>query len=83
MSSLNGWHHLLEIGDMALFLMSCAIVTLLVEAVVCKVKSEDVNIEEICLSCGGKSQEQHPLFEGGVCDDCKVSFPLVMTIEAT
>lgn len=51
--------------------------TLLVEAVVSKVKSEDLNIEEICLSCGGKSQEQHPLFEGGVCDDCKVSFPMV------
>ena len=60
-----------------LFLMSCVIMTLLVEAVVSKVKSEDLNIEEICLSCGGKSQEQHPLFEGGVCDDCKVSFPMV------
>ncbi|XP_062248294.1 DNA (cytosine-5-)-methyltransferase 3 beta, duplicate a [Platichthys flesus] len=40
-----------------------------------KLKEEGVTIEDLCLSCGSSDIEvSHPLFEGALCQKCKVNF---------
>ena len=44
---------------------------------VVKLREGEMDIETVCLSCGDQSTREqlqaHPLFTGGICEDCLVS----------
>ena len=49
----------------------------IVAKTVVKLREGEMDIETVCLSCGDQSTREqlqaHPLFTGGICEDCLVS----------